>query len=224
MTMRVLVAEDDAGLRSVLDRGLKRAGYVVDSVSDGSEALEYLRTYEYEVAVLDWRMPVVSGIEVVRWLRRSNNGVPVLMLTARDMPADRVTGLDEGADDYMVKPFDFPELLARLRALQRRPPNSHPPRRSVGDVVFEPATRLVTAGEAPVNLTQIELGILEILLQRSPAVVTRRSLAIQVWQDESDAVASNTIDVHVARLRSKLSGAHVRIDTRRGVGYCLLPE
>ncbi len=220
--MRVLVAEDDDALRSVLERGLHRAGYVVDSVSDGSDALAYLRAYEYEVAVLDWRMPVMSGLDVVRRLRSSGARVPILMLTARDMPADRVLGLDEGADDYMVKPFDFPELLARLRALQRRPAETRPPRLSVGDLVYEPATRVVRAGGIALSLTNIELGILEVLLQRSPAVVTRRSIALQVWRDEADAVGSNTLDVHVARLRSKLARSHVRIDTHRGVGYCLL--
>jgi DNA-binding response OmpR family regulator len=123
----------------------------------------------------------------------------------------------------MVKPFDFPELLARLRALQRRPTETRPPRVSVGDLTYEPATRAVTAGGAEVNLTHIELGILEVLLLRSPAVVTRRSIAVQVWQDEADAVGSNTIDVHVARLRTKLSTANIRIETHRSVGYCLLP-
>jgi len=221
--MRVLVAEDDDALRAVLERGLQRAGYVVDSVNNGSDALAYIRAYEYEVVVLDWRMPVMSGLEVVQSLRRSGSGVPVLMLTARDLPTDRVRGLDEGADDYVVKPFDFPELLARLRALQRRPADPHPPRLEVGDVVYEPATRVVRAGGIAINLTQIELGVLEVLLYRSPSVVTRRSIALHVWQDEADAVGSNTIDVHVARLRSKLSGAKVRIQTHRGVGYCLLP-
>ena len=218
------MAEDDDALRSVLKRGLQRAGYVVDSVSDGSDALAYLLAYEYDVAVLDWRMPLMSGIEVVQSLRRSRAGVPILILTARDMPTDRVLGLDEGADDYMVKPFDFPELLARLRALQRRPAETRPPRLSVGDLAYDPATRMVRDGGLAVSLTQIELGILEVLLQRSPAVVTRRSIALQVWQDEADALGSNTIDVHVARLRSKLSGAKVRIDTHRGVGYSLLAE
>ena len=221
--MRILVAEDDEALRSVLERGLKKAGYVVDGVADGSAALSYLLSYEYEVAILDWRMPAVSGIEVLRSLRRSGAGVPVLMLTARDMPTDRVLGLDEGADDYMVKPFDFPELLARLRALQRRPSDAHPPHLLVGDLVYEPAARTVRASGEVIGLTQTELGILELLLQRSPAVVSRRSIALQVWQYEADAVGSNTIDVHVAHLRSKLSGAQVRIDTHRGVGYRLVP-
>ena len=118
--MRVLVAEDDPALRSVLGRGLRNAGYVVDAVADGSAALDFLAVYRYEVAVLDWRMPGVTGIEVVRMLRQRGSRLPVLLLTARDTSADRVAGLDEGADDYLVKPFDFPELLARLRALQRR--------------------------------------------------------------------------------------------------------
>jgi DNA-binding response OmpR family regulator len=220
--MRILVAEDDDALRSVLERGLKRAGYVVDTVADGSEALNYLKSYDYQVAILDWRMPVLSGLDALRTLRRSGNTVPVLMLTARDMPTDRVLGLDEGADDYMVKPFDFPELLARLRALQRRPKEAHSPQLSVGDLVYDAVTRSVSAGGMSINLTQIELSILEVLVQRAPAVVTRHSIAIHVWQYEADAVGSNTIDVHVAHLRSKLAPAHVRIDTLRGVGYRLM--
>jgi DNA-binding response OmpR family regulator len=220
--MRVLVAEDDEALRSVLQRGLESAGYVVDAVADGRKALDYLETYDYEVAVIDWRMPALTGVEVVSQLRQQGSGVPVLMLTARDLPADRVQGLDEGCDDYMVKPFHFPELLARLRALQRRPKQAHSPRLNVGDIVYEPSTRSVTAAGSEVRFTQTELAILELLLQRSPNVVSRQAIAIQVWQDESDAVGSNTIDVHIARLRSKLLEAHVQIETHRGVGYRLV--
>ena len=216
------MAEDDDALRSVLERGLKRAGYIVDTAADGSEALSYFKSYDYQVAILDWRMPVLNGIEALRALRRSGNSVPVLMLTARDMPTDRVLGLDEGADDYMVKPFDFPELLARLRALQRRPKDSHPPRLSLGDLVYDSVTRSVSAAGTPINLTQIELSILEVLFQRAPAVVTCQSIAVHVWQYEADAVGSNTIDVHIAHLRSKLTPARVRIDTLRGVGYRLV--
>jgi DNA-binding response OmpR family regulator len=217
--MRLLVAEDDPGLRSVLERGLRESGYVVDAVADGTQALEYLRAYDYEVAVLDWRMPGASGLEVLQAIRRRGSPVPVLMLTARDTAADRVTGLDEGADDYLVKPFDFSELLARLRALQRRPRQVHPPRLSVGDVVLDPATREVTVAGGTPSLTVTEMGILELLLRRSPAVVDRRTIAVQVWNQEADAVGSNTIEVHVARLRAKLAGAAVRIETARGVGY-----
>jgi two-component system, OmpR family, response regulator len=220
--VRVLVAEDDSGLRDVLARGLREQHYIVDAVADGEEALQFLRSYEYELAVLDWRMPGMSGLDVLRWIRRNQRPTPVLMLTARDAYADRVTGLDEGADDYLIKPFDFAELLARLRALQRRPQTVQPPELVVGDLRFDPALRRVlVAGHEPV-LTATEYGILELLVRRSPAVVPRRSIAVNVWDDEADAMGSNTIDVHLARLRSKLAGGMVRIETVRGVGYRLV--
>jgi DNA-binding response OmpR family regulator len=220
--MRVLVAEDDRSLRSVLERGLKENGYVVDAVADGDEAVKWLRAYEYEVAVLDWRMPGRSGLEVVEELRRTGVRTPILMLTARDTPADRVTGLRRGADDYLVKPFDFDELLARLDALQRRPALTVAPQLSLGDVCFDPATRETTVKGRPISLTATETGILELLLRRAPSVVTRRSIAVQVWEDEADAIGSNTIDVHVGRLRSKLSGSGVAVQAVRGTGYKLV--
>ena len=220
--MRVLVAEDDGGLRDVLARGLRENDYVVDAVADGDEAIRFLRSYEYELAVLDWRMPRVSGLDVVRWIRRNQRPTPVLMLTARDAYRDRVTGLDEGADDYLVKPFDFAELLARMRALQRRPQAVQQPELVVGDLRFDPATRQVLVGGQQPVLTAIEFAILELLVRRSPAVVPRRSIAVNVWNDEADAMGSNTIDVHLARLRAKLAGGMVRIETVRGVGYRLV--
>jgi DNA-binding response OmpR family regulator len=220
--MRILVAEDDAGLRSVLERGLREAGYVVDVVADGEEALSFLKSYEYAVAVLDWRMPALSGLDVVKALRQRRSQLPVLMLTARDTAADRVAGLDAGADDYLVKPFDFGELLARIRALQRRQPATSGPLIEVGDVTLDPATREVSVAGRQVVLTGTELAILEILLRRSPAVVARRSIALQAWDYEADAVASNTIDVHVARVRSKLTGAGARLETVRGAGYRII--
>jgi two-component system OmpR family response regulator len=222
--VRVLIAEDDAGLRDVLVRGLRENGYVVDAVADGNAALRYLRSYEYELAVLDWRMPAVSGLEVVQWIRRHQQPAAVLMLTARDAPADRVAGLDAGADDYLIKPFDFGELLARLRALQRRAPAVQHPELIVGDLRFDPAARAVrVAGEAR-ELTVTEFGILEMLVRRSPAVVARRSIAVHVWDNEADAMGSNTIDVHLARLRAKLAGGMVRIETVRGVGYRIVGQ
>jgi DNA-binding response OmpR family regulator len=220
--VRVLVAEDDNGLRDVLARGLRENDYVVDAVPDGEEAIRFLRSYEYELAVLDWRMPGISGLEVVRWIRRQQRRTPVLLLTARDAYADRVTGLDEGADDYLVKPFDFAELLARMRALQRRPAAVQQPEIVVGDLRFDPATRQVLVGGQQPILTAIEYGILELLVRRSPTVVPRRSIAVNVWADEADAMGSNTIDVHLARLRAKLAGGMVRIETVRGVGYRLV--
>ena len=217
--MRVLIAEDDRGLREVLARGLRENGYVVDAVADGQDAIRFLRSYDYAAAVLDWRMPETSGLEVLRWMRRHESPAAVLMLTARDAPSDRVTGLDQGADDYLVKPFDFGELLARLRALQRRPRALQAPQLVVGDLRYDPATREVHIGTSRPALTATELGILEMLLRRSPAVVARRLIASHVWAHESDAMGSNTIDVHLARLRSKLTGGMVRIETVRGVGY-----
>jgi DNA-binding response OmpR family regulator len=217
--VRVLVAEDDPGLRSVLERGMRANGYVVDAVEDGERALAFLRTYDYEVAVLDWRMPGTSGLEVIRELRRRSSAIPILMLTARDTANDRVTGLDEGADDYLVKPFDFDELLARIRALQRRSPALQAPRLIVGDLEYYPSTREVHIGSKQPTLTATELSILEILMRRAPSVVERRAIALHVWDEEADALGSNTIDVHLARLRAKLAAGHVRIETLRGVGY-----
>ncbi len=220
--MRVLVAEDDRALREALSRGLRESGYTVDAVPDGQAAIEYLRGYDYEVVVLDWRMPGVSGLDVLQWMRRGSRSSPVLMLTARDTPRDRVTGLDEGADDYLVKPFDFAELLARMRALQRRPRAVQPPALVVADVVYDPATQEVRVGAQRPALTATERGILEMLMRRSPAVVERRSIAQHVWENDADALGSNTIDVHMARLRSKLAGGQVRIESVRAVGYRIL--
>ncbi len=217
--MRVLVAEDDAGLRSVLERGLRENGYVVDAVVDGEAAGLYLRSYDYDVAVVDWRMPGMTGVEVIAEARRRGLHVPVLMLTALDTTSDRISGLNSGADDYLVKPFDFGELLARLRALQRRPSVSIGPRLECGDLVFDPAVRQAFVGGHPVSLTATEMGLLEVLLRRSPSVVTRRAMAVHVWDNEADVVGSNTIDVHVGRLRSKLRGSGARIETIRGTGY-----
>jgi DNA-binding response OmpR family regulator len=221
--VRVLVAEDDEGLRSVLERGLRESGYAVDAASDGESALRHLDTYEYEVAILDWRMPKITGLEVVQRLRRRGSALPVLMLTARDAAIDRVTGLDAGADDYLVKPFDFSELLARVRALQRRGEAMQSRIIKVADLALDTVTREVTAGTNEPRLTATELSILEILLQRSPATVSRRSIALAVWNDEADALGSNTLDVHLARLRAKIASSGAKIETVRSLGYRVVP-
>jgi DNA-binding response OmpR family regulator len=215
----VLVAEDDDGLRSVLERGLRENGYAVDVVSDGEQALSYLRTYDYEVAIVDWRMPVLSGLDVILRLRQLGSSLPVLMLTARDAADDRVSGLDAGADDYLVKPFDFGELLARVRALQRRGPALQTLVISIGNLQLDTISREVTFGSTRPRLTATELAILEILMRRSPAVVQRRSIALAVWDEEADALGSNTIDVHLARLRAKLASSGAKIETVRAIGY-----
>jgi DNA-binding response OmpR family regulator len=219
VTVRVLVAEDDEGLRSVLERGLRENGYAVDAAADGEQALRYLDTYEYEVAILDWRMPKLSGLEVIRRLRLRGAALPVLMLTARDAASDRVAGLDEGADDYLVKPFDFSELLARIRALQRRGEAMQSLVINVGGLQLDTVTREVSVGSLRPRLTATELSLLEILMHRSPAVVSRRSIALAVWNEEADALGSNTLDVHLARLRAKLAASGVKIESVRAVGY-----
>jgi DNA-binding response OmpR family regulator len=221
--VRVLVAEDDEGLRSVLKRGLEERGYAVDAIGDGELALRYLDTYEYEVAIVDWRMPNVSGLELIQRLRRRGSALPVLMLTARDTARDRVTGLDEGADDYLVKPFDFSELLARVRALQRRGEALQSRVIKVADLRLETVTREVRVGRRDPRLTATELSLLEILIQRSPAIVSRRSIALAVWDEEADALGSNTLDVHLARLRGKIASSGVKIEAVRGLGYRVVP-
>jgi DNA-binding response OmpR family regulator len=221
--MRVLVAEDDEGLRSVLERGLREAGYTVDTTSDGEQALRYLDTYEYEVAILDWRMPKVSGLDVIQRLRRRGSALPVLMLTAKDAAGDRVTGLNEGADDYLVKPFDFAELLARVRALRRRGEALQSLVIEVANVTLDTVTREVRCGTSRPRLTATELALLEILMQRSPAVVPRRSIALAVWSDEADALGSNTLDVHLARLRAKIATGGAKIEAVRALGYRIIP-
>jgi two-component system OmpR family response regulator len=221
--MRVLVAEDDEGLRSVLERGLRESGYAVDAVEDGELALRYLDTYEYEVAILDWRMPKVNGLEVTQRLRRRGSALPILMLTARDTARDRVTGLDEGADDYMVKPFNFSELLARVRALQRRGEAMQSRVIKVANLTLDSVTRQVSIGSVQPRLTATELALLEILMQRSPAIVSRRSIALAVWNEEADALGSNTLDVHLARLRAKIASSGAKIEAVRAIGYRMVP-
>jgi two-component system copper resistance phosphate regulon response regulator CusR len=222
--VRVLVAEDDEGLREVLVLGLSDAGYHVDAVDRGDDAIDYLRWYEYDVAVIDWRMPGAEGIDVVAWARKHDRPTALLMLTARDTPADRIRGLDTGADDYLVKPFDFGELLARVRALQRRPRGVDGPVLRSGNLELDPVTRVVVAAGRELSLTGTEYRILELLLRRSPALVDRKAIAEHAWADETEPLGSNAIDVQLSRLRAKLPDAGVCIVTVRGAGYRLEPE
>ena len=207
----------------MLERGLQESGYAVDAVEDGELALRYLDTYEYEVAILDWRMPKVNGLEVTQRLRRRGSALPILMLTARDTARDRVTGLDEGADDYLVKPFHFTELLARVRALQRRGEALQSRVIKVANLALDSVTREVSIGSVQPRLTATELALLEVLMQRSPAIVSRRSIALAVWNEEADALGSNTLDVHLARLRAKIASSGVKIEAVRAIGYRLVP-
>jgi two-component system copper resistance phosphate regulon response regulator CusR len=219
--MRVLVAEDDPGLREVLVLGLEDQGYRVDAAERGDDAIDLLKFYDYDVAVIDWRMPGKEGIEVVAWARKHGKPTALLMLTARDAPPDRIQGLDAGADDYLVKPFDFGELLARIRALQRRPRGVDAPVIQRGTLALDPVRREATVSGRTLGLTPIEYNILELLMRRSPAVVDRKAIAEHAWQDETDPLGSNAIDVQLSRLRAKLPSAGVRIVTVRGSGYRL---
>jgi DNA-binding response OmpR family regulator len=219
--VRILVAEDDTSLREVLVLGLEDNGYLVDAVERGDDAIDQLKFYEYDVAVIDWRMPGASGIDVVRWARRHDRPTALLMLTARDAPPDRIQGLDAGADDYLVKPFDFGELLARIRALQRRPRGVDAPVIARGRVTLDPVTREAAADGRPLALTVTEYNILELLMRRSPAVVDRKAIAEHGWRDETDPLGSNAIDVQMSRLRAKIPAAGIRIVTVRGAGYRL---
>jgi DNA-binding response OmpR family regulator len=220
--VRLLLAEDDDALRSVLSRGLHEAGYVLDAVGRGDDALHMLQFNQYAAAVLDWRMPGMDGLEVIGAMRRLGIASPVLMLTARDTAADRVRGLDGGADDYLVKPFDFTELLARLRALLRRPPAVDSTVMRCGALTVDPSTREAGVAGEPLHLTATEFAILEVLVRRAPAVVDRKAIAAHAWEDDTVPLGSNTIEVHVARLRAKLAGAGVSILTVRGTGYRLV--
>jgi two-component system, OmpR family, response regulator len=223
--MRLLLAEDDLKLARALDRGLRRAGYGVDLAHDGDAALLNARVYDYDVVVLDVMLPGPDGVEVCRTLRDERRWSPVLLLTARDQVADRIRGLDAGADDYLVKPFDFGELLARLRALVRRGPTPRPPMLEVGDLRVDPATREVTRAGRRIELTAREFGVLEFLARHAREVVTRTQLLEHVW-DENFMGSTNVVDVYVGYLRAKLERPFGRplIHTVRGAGYRLEPE
>jgi DNA-binding response OmpR family regulator len=219
--MRVLVAEDDPGLRDVLVQGLEDAGYLVDAVERGDDAVDQLKFYDYDVAILDWRMPGLPGVEVASWARNHDRPTAILMLTARDAPNDRIQGLDAGADDYLVKPFDFGELLARVRALQRRPRGVDSPVLNLGRLSLDPARRQLNMDGRLLNVTTAEFHILELLLRRFPAVVERKAIAEHAWQDETEPLGSNVIDVKMSRLRAKLANSGVRVVTVRGAGFRL---
>jgi DNA-binding response OmpR family regulator len=219
---RVLVAEDDAKLRDVLVRGLRSAGYTVDAAARGDAALAMLLASPYSAAVIDWGMPVMDGIDVVTAIRQQNLATPVLMLTARDTASNRIHGLDAGCDDYLVKPFDFEELLARLRALMRRPATALGVLLRVGALTIDPAARCASVSGSVVALTPTEYAIVELLVRRSPAAVRRETIATHAWTDSLDPIASNSIDVHVTRLRAKLAAAGVRLEPVRSVGYRLV--
>ena len=220
--MRVLVVEDFELLRDSLSQGLREAGYAVDTAADGEEALWFARSGEFDCIILDLMLPKLNGLKVLRRLREKDSVTPVLILTARDAPGDRVDGLDAGADDYLVKPFERQELLARLRALLRRRPPRGQAALSVGDLKLNPDTHEVIRGEREIELTQREFELLEYLMRNERIVVSRQRLLDEVWGYDPFSM-TNTIEVFVSNLRRKLeaSGEPRLLHTIRGAGYVL---
>jgi two-component system, OmpR family, response regulator len=219
--MRLLVVEDDGKLARAVTRGLRAEGYAVDVAGDGDTALTQAAVYDYDGIVLDVMLPGRGGLDVCRVLRERGCWAPVLMLTARGGIDDRIGGLDSGADDYLVKPFDFGELLARVRAMLRRAPVERPPLLTVGDVTVDPATHEVTRAGTPVDLTAREFALLEHLARRPGEVVSRTQVLDHVW-DENFMGSTNVVDVYVGYLRRKLGRDLIR--TVRGVGFVLEPR
>jgi two-component system OmpR family response regulator/two-component system response regulator QseB len=219
--MRILLVEDDRLLGDGLKAGLTQAGYAVDWLRDGEAAVAALSAESFAAVVLDLGLPKRDGLSVLRWLRARRDATPVLILTARDQLEDKVRGLDLGADDYVLKPFDLDEIAARLRALVRRAHGRPEPVLALGEIELNPAARTVTRAGEPVELTPREFDLLHLLLENSGRVLTRRSLEEQLYSWD-DAVDSNALEVHIHHLRRKLGNELIR--TVRGVGYMASAE
>lgn len=220
--MRILFADDDLGLCNTVKRGLEENAYAVDCVHDGEDACYYAQITPYDLVILDIMMPKMDGLGVCKTLRAGQLNVPILMLTAKDTVEDRVAGLDTGADDYLVKPFDFMELLARVRALLRRRGDAKTTRIIVGDLSLDTAAMAVTYRDKTLELTTKEFSVLAYLMRHPDAVVTRAMIEAHAWNYEFDNI-SNIVDVYIRRLRKKIDpdrGKQI-IATVRGAGYRL---
>jgi heavy metal response regulator len=220
--VRILLVEDEPNAASLLAKGLREDAYAVDVAGDGEKALELAHTNDYDLIILDVMLPRKDGFQVCRELRAAGSAVPVLMLTARDAVEDRVEGLDSGADDYLSKPFEFEELLARVRALLRRKPALYREVLVVGDLSVDTRTRRVSRDGRELDLTAKEFALLEYLVRRAGEVVGRAEISEHVW-DQSYDPFSKVIDVFIQRLRRKVDEGHdvKLIRTRRGEGYVL---
>jgi two-component system copper resistance phosphate regulon response regulator CusR len=220
--VRILLAEDEHQLRGVIARGLREHSYAVDEAEDCDQVLYRAALATYDAVILDILMPGGDGIQVCRVLRQRGYHAPIMMLTARDALEDKITGLDAGADDYLTKPFEFGELLARLRALLRRRGEVLPALLTVGDLVIDTARHTATRGSRSIVLTTKEFAFLEYLARHSGRIVARAELSGHVWDDHHNPF-SNLIDVYASRLRRKINGAGEAplLSTHRGVGYML---
>lgn len=223
--MRVLVVEDEVGISRFIAQGLAEAGYAVDVVADGQEGLNYALTTPYDLLIVDILLPKVDGLSLLRTLRERGVKTPVLLLTALDEVEDRVRGLDSGADDYLTKPFAFPELLARVRALLRRPPLQNNPVLRVGDLELDTVRRKVRRGGKQIDLSPREFSLLEYLMRHPGQVLTRTQIAEHIW-DFNFFAESNVVDVYIGYLRRKVDRGFDRplIHTVRGVGYWIGTE
>ncbi len=220
--MKILLAEDEVDLNNVVTRYLKKNGYSVDSVLDGEEALDYLEYGEYDLVILDIMMPKVDGFEVIKKLRDKGNHTSVLMLTARDSADDKVKGLDLGADDYIVKPFDFNELLARIRAVVRRKYGNSSNKLVIGDLILDTSEKSVTRAGKQIELTGKEYEVLEYLMQSKNRILSRDQIKEHVWDFDYEG-DSNIIDVLIKNIRKKIDiedGKQI-IYTKRGLGYVI---
>jgi len=220
--MRVLLVEDDSRIAHFVAKGLREQAYAVDVAGSGEEALYQAAINTYDVMILDVMIPAPDGFAVCRQLRNSGQRMPILMLTARDAVEDRVEGLDQGADDYLTKPFEFRELLARLRALLRRPTSLQPAQLVLADLVVDTAGQTVSRGGKTIPMTAKEYALVEFLARNANRVVGRAEIAEHVWDEEFDPF-SNLIEVYVNRVRRKIDsgGAKPLLHTRRGAGYVL---
>jgi DNA-binding response OmpR family regulator len=220
--MRVLLVEDDRDLGLALKAALEEEGYIIDLVQDGGEALAYLQTdhIPYSLAVLDWMLPVMSGVKLCQWLRSTGNPLPVLMLTAKDTLVDKIAGLDAGADDYLVKPFDVPELLARLRALLRRPPQLQSRQLQVGGLELNYDTHSVQSHDKTTILTLKEFQLLEYFMQHPNQILSSEQIRRRLWESGSEPV-SNIVAAQIRLLRRKLTEVTTAplIETVTGIGY-----
>ena len=215
--MRVLIIEDEPALLKSLARGLRDEGYAVDSSDNGEDGLFNAQSNDYDAILMDVMLPKLDGWQILEKLRKTKK-TPVLMLTARDQTKDRVRGLDSGADDYLIKPFNLEELLARLRAIIRRSANQTSNILTIGDVAVNLASRTITHNKTPIELTAREYSLVEFLALHKGEVVTRTQLYEHLF-DENESSLSNLLDVHVSKIRKKLGSEFIA--TRRGHGYCV---
>ena len=220
--MRILVAEDEKSLNRIITKQLVSAGYSVDSVFDGSEGLELMEMTEYDAAVLDVMMPKIDGFTLVRKIRAKGINIPILFLTARDSIEDRVTGLDIGADDYLIKPFSFDELLARVRVLVRKNSSHSTSLITVGDLTVDLASRNVSRGGKDINLSAKEFELLRYLSVNKGIVLSREKIENHIWNFDYEG-GTNVIDVYISYLRRKIDSGfeHKLIRTVRGSGYVI---